>query len=215
MLDNKLDPKNIALLEMIGNLRDHLDIYQIVGLNANAINASDFSSALAVYLQASALEGLALYLSKIYEAPKHNDLNSIPGIIDSLPMRTPTKKQLKLLKEFGERYSKAAEPTEIKSYLARTFKLFSCHHQSTLICLKDYRDKIGAHSDHKADIKALPSQAEFDDLFKFAFDFYELVARAIIGVHPASVPRRVRQGLIRTLKAFGVQEPQSDFAPNG
>jgi len=94
------------------------------------------------------------------------------------------------------------------------FGLFSGLHSEPLSRLKRYRDTIGAHSDHKAKRSSLPSHAEFEQLYEFALDFYNVVADAIIDVGPASVPRKIGPGLVRTLESLGVCEPQFDFPPD-
>ena len=45
--------------------------------------------------------------------------------------------------------------------------------------LNEFRDKVGAHSDSRASIKSLPSHDEFESLYSFAKDFYELVSLSI------------------------------------
>ena len=76
---------------------------------------------------------------------------------------------------------------ESQSYLKETFDLFTDRHSESLERLKTFRDKIGAHSDSNVNIKNLPSHAEFETLFNFAYDFYALICRTIIGNSPAVV----------------------------
>src|SRR6266478_2650256 len=85
MLNTKTDNKNIELLKLIAQLRDHLDLHRIIGLNVDALRESEIGDAFLGYLQKSAHESLALYICKIFESSTRNDLNSIPGIIESLP----------------------------------------------------------------------------------------------------------------------------------
>ena len=112
---------------------------------------------------------------------------------------------------FGVKYGNHAEPTEAKSYLKGTFGLFCGIHSQSIDLLKTFRDKIGAHSDSKANILFLPSHAEFEVLFNFANDFYVLVCRAIIGVSPAKISRNVGHGFIRLLELIGVEKPKFEF----
>lgn len=211
MLGEKTDLKNIELVKQLSTLRDHLDVHRIVGLNVLTIHESEFSAAFSGYLQASALDGLAMHICKIYEVSIRNDLNSIPGVIDSLLVKSPSSEERACLAEFGARHSNAAEPTEVQSYFRATFGLFSGLHGEALSRLKRHRDTIGAHSDHKASRDALPSHTEFEALYDFALDFYTVVAGAVIGVGPASVPRKSGPGLLRLLKAIGVENPKFDF----
>lgn len=214
MHGKKTDLMNIELVKQLVVLRDHVDIHRIIGLNVDGIHDVRLSTAFVGYLQASAHSGLAMHFCKIYESSGRNDLNSIPGIIESLPRRKPSKKQQDALSKFGIKYSNAASPEEIKSFLLATFGLFSGLHSESLSRLKRYRDTIGAHSDHKAERNPLPSHSEFELLYDFALDFYNIISEAIVNVGPASVSRKTGLGLVRTLKSLGVKDPQFDFPPD-
>lgn len=211
MPNPKTDAKNIELLKMVAQLRDHIDIHRVIGLNVGALHEAAMSTAFLGYLQKSAHEALALYICKIFESSGRNELNSIPGIIDSLPSLSLSEAQKRDFAAFGQKYGTHAPPREAVSYLRGTFGLFCGLHSEPLRRLRVFRDTIGAHSDSKAAIKALPSHAEFEVLFSFANDFYRLVAGSIHGVGPAVVPRAVGHGFVRLLKSVGVQSPRFDF----
>jgi hypothetical protein len=85
MLGTKTDKKNIELIKLVAQLRDHIDIHRIIGLNVDSLQNSDISNAFIGYLQKAAQESLAIYFCKIFESSTRNELNSISGIIDSLP----------------------------------------------------------------------------------------------------------------------------------
>lgn len=85
MLGTKTDKKNIELIKLVAQLRDHIDIHRIIGLNVDSLRNSDISNAFIGYLQKAAQESLAIYFCKIFESSTRNELNSISGIIDSLP----------------------------------------------------------------------------------------------------------------------------------
>ena len=84
-------------------------------------------------------------------------------------------------------------------------------HFQSLDRLKKFRDTIGAHSDSKVSMRSLPSHAEFEALWSFARDFYELVSRSINNVGPAQIPRKVGGGLLKLIEANGVASPKFDF----
>lgn len=86
MRKTKTDAKNFELIELVAQLRDHIDLHRIIGLNVDALRDSDIDAALLGYLQKSAYESLAIYICKIFESSTRNELNSIPGIIESLPV---------------------------------------------------------------------------------------------------------------------------------
>jgi hypothetical protein len=213
MPNDKTDLKNIELVKQLSILRNHIDVHRIIGLNADDVREAEISSAFADYLRAAALNGLTMHICKIYERSGRNDLNSIPGIIDSLPSRKPTEAERKALAEFGAKYLNTATPENVKTFLLGTFGLLSGLASESLSKLKQYRDTIGAHSDHNAKQDALPSHDEFERLYDFALDFYNVVSKAILKIGPAKPPRTAGDGLVRTLKSLGVRSPMFDFPP--
>jgi len=211
MLGTKTDKKNVELIKLIAQLRDHIDIHRIIGLNLDALRKGEISGAFLGYLQKAAQESLAIYFCKIFESSTRHEQNSISGIIDSLPPRALSVEQSSELLTFGKKYGNQAEPTEVKSYLKETFGLFSIIHSGSLDRLKEFRDTIGAHSDSNAAIESLPSHAEFESLYSFAADFYGIVSRSIINTGPATVPRKAGRGLVRLMESMGVQNAKFDF----
>jgi hypothetical protein len=128
MLNTKADAKNIQLLKMLAQLRDHIDMHRIIGLNVKELQEGHISEALLGYLQKSAHESLALYISKIFEASSRNDLNWIPGIIESLPTTPVTEMQVRQLAAFGSKYGHEAIPADARSYLRDTLVRFRDAH---------------------------------------------------------------------------------------
>ena len=211
MLGTKTDKKNIELIKLLAQLRDHIDIHRIIGLNVDSLRNSDISNAFIGYLQKAAQESLAIYFCKIFESSTRNELNSIPGIIGSLPPTALSVDQRSAFFAFGKKYGNDAEPMEAKSHLKETVGLFYGIHSGTLDRLKEFRDTIGAHSDSKTALDSLPSHAEFETLYSFAADFYGLVSRFVINAGPAMVPRRAAKGLVKLMVSMGVKAPRFDF----
>ena len=150
----KTDGKNIELLKLVAQLRDHIDLYRIIGLNVDALR-DPIGSALLGYLAKSAQESIAMYICKIFESSARNELNSIPGIIESLPSTPLSADQQREFAVFGERYGNHSDPIEQSSYLKGTLGHFCGIQSEPLAGLKEFRDKIGAHSDSTANIKFL------------------------------------------------------------
>lgn len=211
MHGSKTDKKNIQLLKLLAQLRDHIDIHRIIGLNVGALREARISGALLGHLQKSAHESLAIYICKIFEASTRNDLNSIPGIIKSIPAAPISDMQRRELAAFGKKYDHEAILTYAKSYLQDTLDRFRAAHSDSLDRLKAFRDTIGAHSDYRADNTSLPSHAEFETLFSFAKDFYEVVSSSIINSGPAVIPRIVGSGFIKLIESLGVPTPKFAF----
>jgi hypothetical protein len=84
----KVDAKNIKLVELVAQLRDHIDIHRIIGLNGPSSAAVTSAGPSSGTCRGQAQEALAMYLCKIFETSSRNDLNSIPAIIGSLPATT-------------------------------------------------------------------------------------------------------------------------------
>src|SRR6478752_3754833 len=93
-MNPKTDRKNVELRRLVGHLRDHIDVHRIIGINHSALSASATSNILLGHMQRSALESAALIICKIYESSPRNDLNSIPGIIESLPPTLLDERQI-------------------------------------------------------------------------------------------------------------------------
>jgi len=66
MLNSKTDAKNVQLLKLLAQLRDHIDMHRIIGLNVGALQEGQISGAVLGYLQKSAHEALAIYICKIF-----------------------------------------------------------------------------------------------------------------------------------------------------
>jgi hypothetical protein len=211
MHGSKTDEKNIQLLKLLAQLREHIDIHRIIGLNVGALREAQISSALLGYFQKSAHESLAIYICKIFESSTRNDLNSIPGIIESIPAAPVSEMQSRELCVFGKKYGQDVAPMDARSYLREIFELFRVSHVESLGRLKEFRDTIGAHSDYRTDMTSLPSHAEFETLFSFPKEFYELVSHSIIKSGPAVIPRTVSRGFIKLIGSVGVQAPRFDF----
>jgi hypothetical protein len=190
MYGSKTDEKHIQLLKLLAQLRDHIDMHRIIGLNAEALREGRISSALLGYLQKSAHESLAIYICKIFKASTRNDLNSLPGLIASIPAAPVSARQREELMVFGKKYGQEDTPADAKSYLQDILGQFRAAHADALDRLKAFRDTIGAHSDYYADLTSLPSHAEFETLFSFAKDCYEVVARSIIDTELAVISSR-------------------------
>ena len=92
--------------------------------------------------------------------------------------------------------------------------MFTGLHSDALDRLRKFRNTIGAHSDSKANLESLPSHAEFEVLYEFAKDFYEIVSGSIVGVGPAALPGRVGRGLMKLFEAMGVEGLRFDFGPD-
>jgi hypothetical protein len=211
LASRKTDEKNVQLLKLLAQVRDDIDIHRIIGLNVSALRKTAIGEPLLGYLQRSAHESLAICFCTIFESSKRNDLNSIPGILESPQVTQRSDQQKRDLAVFGTKYGSVAAPQEAAAYLKETLDAFRTVHAEALDRLKQFRNTIGAHSDYAATITSLPSHAEFETLFAFANDFYTFVAHSINNVGPAVIPRQVGRGFIRLIESMGIQSPRFDF----
>lgn len=211
MGNSKADAKNTELLKLLAPLRDYIDIFCIIGLNKSALHESAISDTLMGRIQGMAQEASAMYLCKIFESSNRNELNSIPGIIRSLHMLSLSDAQKQDFAAFGAKYGNHAVPAIAVSYLNETLRLFREIHSESLDRLKDYRDRIGAHSESDTAIDSLPSLGEIEALFSFAADFYKLIAESVNNLSTEVIPNTVSRGLLRLIEQCGVKNPRSDL----
>lgn len=200
----------IELLKEIANLRHDLDIYQIIGVNRDAIESSDLSSAFFGHVQFLAHHSIALRVCKIYEPPNRFELNSIPGAIKSLPDELVSSDYEVTLEEFASKHG-AQVANDPRATLEATFQCFVESNREPLERLREFRNKVAAHSEADFKIEYLPSRQAFEDLYEFAKDAYETMRLAFHGVNPALFPRKVGSGLHRLLESNGAADPKLAF----
>lgn len=214
-LGGKTDISNTELATLIWSLRCHIDIDRIIGLNADKIKKHRKFFG---YLQISTLQLLAICLCKIFEQSSQYELNSIPGIVRSLPEKSLSENQKEKIIAFGRKYGNSCDLTEAKNRLAGTVDIFLANHSQSLQQLRTFRDKIGAHSEvgAKDKIKNLPSHDEFEALYEFAKDFYEtatsFVSESIVPICSEDF-KIIGESFTGLLESLGI-EVKSDFDEN-
>ena len=219
-----LDRKNIGLAKLIYRLRQDLDVYRIIGLNAAAakrLGGQQVSGGFFGYVQGAALESAALTARKIYdwEDPrKQYKLNSISGVMARIDKHRFSPEQAKAVERFCVKFGKTVVEKRPATYLRKTSVAFQKKHTVSLERLRRFRNQHVAHSEFmifrkgaKPD-KALPSLEEFEELFDFAVDFYKLVSDGLLNVGPTGFAPYAGTGLVRTLKNLGLPDAQFDFA---
>ena len=96
--------------------------------------------------------------------------------------------------------------------LKRVFHEFCDQHKKSIDRLKTYRDKVGAHMEFDVSIDTLPSHTEFEALWKFANSFYQLIHKCYNNIGPAPMGAQTAVGLMKVLKALGIDEVQLLFS---
>ena len=200
----------VELLKEIANLRQDIDIHRIIGLNRDAIEVSELSSAFFGHLQFLAHHSIALRICKIYEPPNRFELNSIPGAIANLPETLVSSNHEATLKDFASKYG-AEIATDPRDTLRAALQRFVNANSEPLARLREFRNKAAAHSEADFRVTALPSHDAFENFFDFAKDAYGTMRLAFHGVYPALFHRKVGSGLHRLLKAGGIPDAKLLF----
>jgi hypothetical protein len=209
-MNRNLDPKNVALVKLVYRLRQDIDLYRVVGLNADSLRQAGVGVGFWSYLQQLAHESVALTICRIYEKEQRYPLNSIPSIINILPCECSIDEISAVLK-FSRKFGTIKDVTSVREILAAVFESVCRDHAESLQKLKIYRDKFGAHSEDGAELKPLPSLAEFESLFEFANEFYRLVSDTLLGFGPAPIVETVGRSAVMVMARLGIQNPRFDF----
>jgi len=205
----KVDQKTGHLATLVYRLRQDIDLYRVVGLNAAAIKKYGISQAFWGQVQMHAHESVSLTVCKIFEAEKRNDLNSIPGIIGALP-ESVTAIQRARVEAFGRTYGVTSSCVAVRPYLNGVYAVFTAGVDEALEMLKTYRDQYGAHSQYRP--TPMPSGPSLDE-FDFAYRFYCLAREHFADTSPALMGRHVGFGTTKVLEQLGIRKPKFDFPP--
>jgi hypothetical protein len=207
MLNSKLDDKNIGLLKNLFWLRQNLDVYCLISVNAASINKIGIGKSFWGFLQKLCIDSIALNICKIYEYEKAYELNSVEGV----------------LKKIIDDQSSALDSSEVDVFLKKydspngtlslCIKRFKQKYEKELERFKIHRDKHVAHSEHGFNPNNLPSYDVMERLFDFGADFYILVSATFVSTASVSVvpcdlksDRKVKVGLKRVLDKLGLTE---------
>lgn len=201
-----MDKKNIGLLENLCCLRQELDVYCLITVNAESIINMGAGKTFFAFLQGACKKLITLSICKIYEYEKAYELNSIEGVLKHI-----TDEQLSGLDSsrvcgFISKYENRPDEDELLSSLSSTVAGFKKKYKNELVRFKTYRDKVVAHSEFGFNRNNIPSYDVMECLFDFGADFYKLVSKAFISNASVSVVpydlnsnRKVKTGLVRIL----------------
>ena len=212
LLGTPFDKKSIGLVKLLFSLRQNLDLYCLISVNAEKINRVS-GSGFWGHLQRLAVHMISLDLCKIYEKETNYQLNSIDAIVQKLLEGNGSQLDCSKLKSFIETYKGPFEEGQLISNLQTTIEGFRKNFQVELERLKTARDKIIAHSEYDVEVPSLPSYDTLEKLFLFGVDFYELVLSALGDV--SSVPikdeRRVKNSLLQIFCLLGIKDLKEDM----
>ena len=201
---DKIDIKNIGLVKVLYLLRSDLDTYTLINLNVDKINIKGRGKAFWTYVRNLSISSIALGISRVYEVEKHNELYSLPGLIRMIENQNLVPLNRERSQRFFSNYGHFASPGNVSSEfnLKNVVDGFIASKNEELSSFKTFRDKVIAHGEFGAEIDALPSYAEMEQLFSFAKSFYYVVSSDYIGVGPADLDSNqyLKAGLKAILK---------------
>lgn len=212
MLNSRIDNKNIGLLKNLFWLRQELDVYCLVALNADSINEKGVGKSFFGFLRRSCIDLTVINICKIYEYEKNYELNSIEGVLKYVIREQPSTLDSSSVCDFICKYGNRPTEDEFLS-LPSTVAEFRKEYQSELERFKTYRDKGIAHSEFGFNPDDLPSYDVMERLFDFGADFYKLVSAAFVSVVPCELNsnRKVKTGLVKILSEHGLTDIRTEM----
>ena len=219
LIDTKIDYKNIGLLKNLWRLRQALDVYCLVAANADGIGRRGGGKNFFYFLETASVQLIAIDICKIYEKERNNrkpvkyELNSIDGVLKSLPGDKTNVLEAGRINDFVRKYGNGRDEDETVSALTLTVEVYEAKYQAELKRFKTFRNKWAAHSEAEFIPEDLPSYDIMERLFNFGMDFYMVVSRAFIGAGPVNLndDRRVKASLKGLLKALGIEEVRNEM----
>lgn len=218
MLDSKMDNKNIGLLKNLHWLRQELDVYCLISVNAVSIKNNGIGRSFFGFLQRSCINSIALNICKIYEYEKNYELNSIEGVLKHITKEKLSALDPSSVHDFICKYGNSPNGDELLSLLSSTIAGFKQKYGDELERFKTHRDKWVAHSEFGYNSNNLPSYDVMERLFNFGADFYMLVSIAFISTSSVSVVpcdlnsnRKVKISLIRMLSELGLTDIRKEM----
>jgi len=214
LIDTPMDEKNIGLGKLLYELRQDLDIYCLISVNAGEINKRRIAKSFFEHVQRLARSSIALNICKIFEEQKRGyELNSIPGVLHHLHAEASTSSDDFKLRDFIRRYHGPSDFESPISALQSTIDGFRDQHKVELDRFKTVRDKRAAHSEYGFADGTLPSYGVMEDFFDFGVDFYGLMHAAFIGVVPYDFKtgRKVKVSLKRLLQKLGLEAIKTEM----
>jgi AbiU2 len=171
-----------------GGLRQDLDVYCLISVNATAINKIGTGQNFFGHLQRLSIEAISLNVFKIFEDERGYELNSVQGVMNQLRKSEQNLTVLNAsnLRIFIIRYDGQIAADTVSS-LEATVDKFRAKHKNDLERFKTFRDKVVAHSEYGVTIENLRPYSAMEELFDFGADFYSLIATTFLGVLPFDI----------------------------
>lgn len=220
MINSETDLKNIGLLKNLSRLRQTLDVYCLISINAGTINKRGVGKSFFGFLQMSSKHLIALDICRVFEEEKPDnrggvkyELDSIGGVLKSINREKADILDSARIREFVQKYGSDSDKDGLAA-ISAVIKKFRKQHHEELCRFKTLRDKWIAHSESGFVAQDAPSYDIMERLFNFGLDFYMLVARAFIPVVPADLnsDRKVKTSLKTMLQKLGCEDIKTEMA---
>ncbi|GAX60926.1 hydrogenase maturation factor [Candidatus Scalindua japonica] len=208
LISSKIDHKNIGLVKTLYQLRQDLDVYCLIAVNAGRMHQKNIGKCFFGYVQQLSIISIALGICKIFENETRNELNSISGVLRHIINTASSKLNHKKLDEFIQKYDGSSNNNDTISALSSTVTGFVKKYNKELEAFKTFRDKKVAHSEYRFETDSLPSFDVMEKLFNFGLDFYSLVSENLVRVVPCNLnaKRNVKFDLKGILEKLGLEE---------
>lgn len=167
LINKPIDRKNIDLSKLVFALRQELDVYCLISVNADSINQRGVGTKFFGYLQNLAISSITLSICKIYEDEKRYELNSISGVINHLFKESPVPLNASKFEAFIQKYNGPSAGGPPMDSLRLTFNNFRQKYENELDRFKTFRDKYAAHSEYGFPGGTLPSYDVMEKYFHF------------------------------------------------
>jgi hypothetical protein len=215
-MKSKLDEKNFDLVRVLYNLKQSLDIYRVIAVNAKEITEAGSGKTFFAYIQGLVIESCVVNICKLFEIEKDPyELNSIPGVIEHLQREQIACKDSEPIAVFASENGVGYRVGHEVEVLSVICKKFYDKNKAHLKRFKSFRDKRVAHAEHSVVNRKtpLPSYAVMDFILTFGVDFYSAVQSAYIGTYPVQIKdeNKTLVGLLHLLKIRGIKNIKSDF----
>ena len=207
-LGGPIDFKNIGLAKLLYKLRQHLDVYCLVAVNAGKLNA--ISGNFFGHLRQTEIDAICLSICKIYETERRFPLNSIPGVCQVFLLEDAKADDESAVRAFVTKH-KGPWGCSPGTAVKLTAERFLEERLEDLKRFKECRDKTIAHSESGIEIPALPSFAAMEDFFEFGAEFYKLVAEAFLGAGAAELRRDAKVGFEHVLRKLGLSDVRTEM----
>jgi hypothetical protein len=213
LIGTTVDRKNIGLVKLLSILRQDLDIYCLISVNANSITQRGVGSSFFARIQGLVIESIALSIYKIYEKENKHDLNSIHGIFRHLSKDTRTTLDDIKLNEFIKNYGDLLTIDNPIYALESTIKRFRKKYRHELDRFATLRKKKVAHDEFGFTCKSLPCYDVMEKLFFFGVDFYGLVSKSFVGVIPHDFKSQmfVKTALLNIFRELGIEDIKTEM----